>query len=112
MRRRAILYGMAVVAVLIGWAGGLIVNAIMVEAKDAQAATVLWSKQCAGNRVVVTNTLLVRCLQVSPTPTYRPTPTRAPTEKPMDVEPRQTAQPCGDDPNYWTSCPPTEAPKP
>ena len=82
MRRRAIWYGLVVIMVVIGWVSGMLIQAARIEAREQQAVQTVWSKQCAGNRVVITNTFMVRCVLDSPTPTYRPTPSPAPTEKP------------------------------
>lgn len=110
MRNKAIWYGLVMIMVVIGWVSGMLIQAARIEAQELNTVQNLWAKQCDGDRVIVNKDLLVRCVEDVSTP--RPTPTRAPTEKPLDIEPRQTANPCGDDPNYWTSCPPTEVPKP
>lgn len=112
MIHKRLILVLAAVMVLVGFVAGMLLQAAVISAAEPAASSVLWAKQCDGDRVVVLAGFLVRCVDDVPKDTPRPTPTRAPTEKPLDIEPRQTAQPCGDDPNYWTSCPPYPEPKP
>lgn len=80
MRRKAIWYGLVLIMVLIGWVSGMLIQAARIEARESQVVQTMWSKLCEGDRVIVNQDLLVRCVEDVSTP--RPTPTRAPTEKP------------------------------
>lgn len=108
--RRTMFFTAVVIGVLIGWLGGMLVQAAVISAREPQAVKVIWSRPCDGDRVVVTKAMMVRCVKEVPPP--QPTPTPAPTQGILSTEPIQTETPCGSDPNYWTSCPPTEVPYP
>ena len=80
MRRRMILYSLVVVVFLFGQLLGMVLQAAYIDAQAQapNAVKVLWQQPCAGDRVIVTKAMLVRCLKDVPPPL--PTPTPAPTQ--------------------------------